>query len=117
MEAQQSFKWVEVLRFSSEQEAEFCRALLETEGVPVRIHNGIFNRNYPGASFATGGVQLLVPDKDVLKSSVVLERGGYLVAESQMDSGWDPDKLRKWVIISLIVATLAIVAALLIVSL
>lgn len=82
MGVQREFKWVSVISFDLDHEAGLCASYLESHGLKVRLKNEFIARSYPSVSAATGGVQVMVPDQDVIKASVLLEKAGYIRTSS-----------------------------------
>ena len=73
-----AFKWVTVMRFNLEHEAGLCQSYLESNGIKVRLKNDLISRAHPGIGQATGGVQVMVADRDVVPASNLLQHAGYL---------------------------------------
>ena len=99
MGVSEAFKWVTVASFDLDHEASVCMAYLESEGLKVRLKNEFIARAYPSVSAATGGIQVMVPDKDVIRASVLLQKAGYLKENS-------PHPFNEW-----LVANLPLIAA------
>lgn len=84
---------------------------LESHGLKVRLKNEFIARSYPSVSAATGGVQVMVPDQDVVKASVLLEKAGYLSNNTSQDnSNQLIDQLPRIAIILILIFSLILVA-------
>ena len=103
-----AFKWIAVISFDLDHEAGLCKSYLESHGLKVRLNNDFITRAYPAMAAATGGIQVLVADRDVIRASTLLQQAGYL--DHSISPGSNFLERRFYLIAALLIALVILVA-------
>lgn len=82
--------WCIIQTFMFPQDAYMAKAYLESAGVQTMIQDELTTQVYSLYSNAIGGVKLLVPQSEAVKSMELLKEGGYIVPGEQSEE-------EKWV--------------------
>ncbi len=107
-----SFKWITVISFNLDQDAGLCKSYLESHGLMVQLKNEFISRSYPGIGLSTGGIQVMVADRDVIRASTLLQQAGYLEGNVKSEPSFLEMNLAKIAIVLVII--IAIIAMILV---
>ena len=70
---------ITIATFTYQHEMVVLRSRLQAEGIPVFVANDLITQVHPFFSWATGGIQVQVPEDRVGDALAILEEAGYVI--------------------------------------